>query len=107
MSTQPHDSPRPWYTSDRLVDDWLAIEGEGGDLKMLKSLKILRSIIVNIGIITIAALALFYGGDASLFGTLGLLTLAAYNGIEVLDYVSLLQAIAEAQDQLDSDQSDE
>lgn len=90
---------RPWYCSDRLTDDWLTIESEGGDLKMLKSLKIVRSIIVNIGIITIAALALYYGGAPQVFGTLGLLTLAAYNGIEVLDYVSLLQAIAEAHDQ--------
>lgn len=106
-TTQPRR--RPWYTSDRLVEDWLVVEGEGGDLKMLKSLKILRSIVVNLGIIAIASLALFYGGDPHLFGTLGLLTLAAYNGIEVLDYISLLQAIAEAQDQAqysDGDDSD-
>ena len=98
-----HPRQRPWYTSDRLTDDWLTIQAEGGDLKMLKSLKILRSIVVNIGIIAITSLALYYGGDPHVFGTLGLLTLAAFNGIEVLDYVSLLQAIAEAQDQQQED----
>lgn len=98
MTTQPR-RPRPWYVSDRLCDDWLTVERQGGDLRMLKTLKILRSIVVNIGIIAITTLALYYGGRPDLFGTLGLLTLAAYNGIEVFDYVSLLQAIAEAQDQ--------
>lgn len=90
---------RPWYCSERLTDDWLTIEAEGGDLKMLKSLKIVRSIVVNIGIITITALALYYGGAPQVFGTLGLFTLAAYNGIEVLDYLSLAQAIVEAKQQ--------
>jgi hypothetical protein len=97
MSEQPR-RPRPWYVNDRLCDDWLTIERQGGDLRMLKSLKIARSIIVNLGIIIITSLALYYGGRPDLFGALGLLTLAAYNGIEVVDYISLMQAIVEAQE---------
>lgn len=97
--TDAHARTRPWYVNDRLTEDWLTVQGQGGDLKMLKGLKILRSIIVNLGIIAITSLALYYGGDPHLFGSLGLGTLAAYNGIEVLDYVSLLQAIAEAKEQ--------
>jgi len=100
-------NPRPWYCSDRLTDDWRAVlDGEGGDLKMLKSLKIVRSIVVNIGIILISAMAIYYGGDVHVFGGFGLTTLIAYNGIEVVDYASFLQAITEAQEQ-QSSSSDE
>jgi len=90
---------RPWYCSDRLTDDWLTIESEGGDLKMLKSLKIVRSIVVNIAIAAISLMAISHGGDVHIFGGVGLAALIAYNGIEVYDYASLLQAIAEAQEQ--------
>jgi len=96
--------PRPWYVSSRLVEDWRTVERNGGDLKMLKSLKIARSIIVNLGIITITLVALYLGGDVTILGSLGLFVLGAYNGIEVMDYLSLAQAIVEVQ-QSDGDDS--
>lgn len=98
---------RPWYCSNRLTDDWLVIEAEGGDLKMLKSLKIIRAIIVNLGLISITLFAIAEGGDPNLFGFMGLFVLGAYNGVEVLDYLSLLQAIAEAKDQQSTNSTDE
>jgi len=100
MST---NNPRPWYVNDRLCDDWLVVKQQGGDLRMLKSLKILRSIIVNLGIIGITITALYYGGDVTLLGSFGLFVLAAYNGVEVLDYLSLAQAIVEAQQEREGD----
>jgi len=90
-----HARSRPWYCNDRLVDDWRAVERNGGDLKVLKSLKIARSIIVNLGIIGITLTALYLGGDVTVLGSLGLFVLGSYNGIEVLDYLSLAQAIVE------------
>lgn len=90
---------RPWYVYDRLVDDWVRIESEGGDLKMLKSLKILRAIIVNLGIVAIVLYAISQGGSPDTLGIGGLAVLAAYNGVELLDYVSLAQAIVEVSQQ--------
>jgi len=97
-------TPRPWYVHDRLCDDWLAVKQQGGDLKMLKSLKIARSIVVNLGIISISLVALYYGARPDILGPLGVLVLAGYNGVEVMDYLSLLQAIAEAKQQQDSNE---
>lgn len=92
---------RPWYCSDRLVDDWRTVERSGGDLKMLKSLKIVRSLVVNLGIIGITLVALYLGGDVTILGSLGLFVLGAYNGVEVLDYLSLAQAIVEVKQESD------
>lgn len=88
---------RPWYVNERLCDDWVTVEEKGGDLRMLKLFKIARSIIVNLGIISITLVALWLGGDVNILGSLGLFVLAAYNGVEVLDYLSLAQAIVEVQ----------
>lgn len=63
---------------------------------MLKSLKIIRAIVVNLGIIAISMYALVEGADATIIGGIGLFSLAAYNGVEIADYGALLQAIAEA-----------
>lgn len=87
---------RPWYCIDAAVDDYITVEKTGGDLKMLKTLKVVRSILVNIGIIVIALFSLRTGADPSVVGTTGLVILGAYNGIEIADYASLAQAIVEA-----------
>jgi len=93
MTTQ---QPRPWYCLDDLVEDYRAVATNGGDLRMLKALKILRSIIVNVGIIGITTAALLYtGADATWVSIIGLLTLGLYNGVEVADYAALAQAFAE------------
>lgn len=87
---------RPWYCIDPLVEDYLTIEREGGDLKVLKSLKILRAIVVNVGIIAITVLALLESAEPTVIGGIGLTSLAAYNGVEILDYRALAQAVVEA-----------
>lgn len=85
----------PWYVSRDAVDDWKTVQQRGGDLKMLKTLKLVRSIIVNLGVISIAILALQYGAEPTLVATLSILVLGAYNGVEYSDYQALIQAIAE------------
>jgi hypothetical protein len=92
MSTKQQ---RPWYCIDALVDDYISVADGGGDLQMLKTLKIVRSLIVNIGIIAITLYGLSLGYEMW-FGSLGLLTLGLYNGVEVADYAALAQAFAEA-----------
>jgi len=92
-------TPRPWYCSDRLTDDYRAsiARGEGGDLSMFKLLKLLRSLLVNSGIIGLAAYALSLGADPTLIGSIALVVLGGYNGLEIGDYLSALQAYAEVQ----------
>ena len=68
---------------------------------MIKILKTVRAIIVNLGLVAIAVYALAEGGDPTIIGPLGILTLAAYNGIEYADYAALVQAYSEYQDQQD------
>jgi hypothetical protein len=88
---------RPWYCHDGLVDDYRQVAASGGDFKMLRTLKILRSIIVNVGIIGVTLYALATtAADATLISALGLVTLGLYNGVEVADYAALAQAFAEA-----------
>jgi hypothetical protein len=88
--------PRPWYCLDALVEDYRVVADSGGDLRMLKTLKILRSIIVNLGIIGVTLFALLgTSADATLIATVGIITLGLYNGVEVADYAALAQAFAE------------
>ncbi|WP_135806200.1 hypothetical protein [Halorussus marinus] len=95
MAAEPTPCDRPWYCSDRLVDDWKTVHQTGGDLKMLKGLKIIRSIVVNIGISAISILGLRYGGDPTVIVPLAIAVLGAYNGVEIADYQALAQAIVE------------
>lgn len=88
---------RPWYCVDALVDDYVAVAQNGGDLSMLKTLKVVRSIIVNLGIVGVTLFALATTSAAPTWVTLtGIATLGLYNGVEVADYAALAQAFAEA-----------
>jgi hypothetical protein len=99
MSTQ---HTRPWYCLDGLVEDYRTVATNGGNLKMLRTLKILRSIIVNLGIIAVTLYTLLAtGADATLVSTIGILTLGLYNGVEVADYAALAQAFAEVKSEQD------
>jgi len=90
--------PRPWYCRDDLVDEYKTTLTEDGEsLPMLRALKILRAIIVNLGVIAIGLYAISRGGDPTFLGGLGLAILGAYNGVELLDYAALLQAYREVQ----------
>jgi hypothetical protein len=90
---------RPWYCIDALVDDYVVVAESGGDLQMLKTLKVLRSIIVNVGIIAVTLFTVLQGADPTWVGVIGLFVLGAYNGIEVADYAALAQAFAEVRSQ--------
>lgn len=94
--TQP-TTPRPWYCHGALVDDYRQIADTGGNLRMLKTLKVVRSIIVNLGIILVTLYSLVAtGADPTWVTVLAIATLGLYNGVEVADYAALAQAFAEA-----------
>jgi len=65
---------------------------------MLKQLKILRAIVVNIGVLGVGAYGMSLGGDPTLLSIMTLLVVGAYNGLEIGDYLALLQAYQEVQD---------
>jgi hypothetical protein len=95
-NAQPHQPrQRPWYCIDAAIEDYKTVEGAGGDLRMLKILKVVRSILVNSGIIAITLISLYYGVDPTIVSSIGLVILGAYNGIEIADYASLAQAVVE------------
>jgi hypothetical protein len=78
------------------VGDYARIARNGGNFKMLRLLKIVRSLLVNLGIIGITLYGLVAtGADATIVATIGLLTLGLYNGVEVADYAALAQAFAQ------------
>ncbi|MDQ2053252.1 hypothetical protein [Halobellus sp. H-GB7] len=98
---------RPWYAPDALIDDYKNSLRDGGDLRMYRSLKVIRGIIVNLGIIGLAIYALIQGAEPTIIGTFALLTLAGYNGLEMSDYAALVQAYTEIQREGGTDSSDD
>jgi len=92
-----HQRPRPWYIHDGICDEYGKTLRDDGDLSMLKSLKIIRSIVVNIGILTLSLYAVSQGGDPTVLGSLALGVLGGYNGLEFTDYLALMQAYKEVQ----------
>ena len=90
-------TPRPWYCPDTLVDEYsLALQAGNGDFRMLRTLKIIRSIIVIVAVSCISLYSLYLGADPSLVVILALPSLGAYAGIEAIDYTALVQAYREA-----------
>lgn len=102
MTTQ-HDRPR--WCADRAVDDWKKTLDDGEPLPMLKTLKILRVIIVNVGATVMASLLAYYGSDPTILAVLYFGFIGSYNGLELSDYIALLQAVKEA-DIESADQND-
>jgi len=96
MSTQ---HARPWYCRDEAVDEYRSTLDDGERLPMLKTLKIIRAIIVNVGVISIGLYAISRGGDPTWLGLTTLLVLGGYNGLEIGDYLQLLQAYKEIQNE--------
>ena len=88
---------RPWYCIDDLVEDYkVVLERGNGDFRMLRTLKIFRSIIVIVAVSTVALYCLYLGADPTLVALLALPSLAAYAGAEAIDYGALVQAYREA-----------
>jgi len=102
MTTQ---HTRPWFCSDEIVDEYRTTLSDGERLPMLKTLKIIRAIIVNLGIILLAVYSLRLGADPTIVGGLGIITLAGYNGLELSDYLAALRAYSELQ--AEASQSDD
>lgn len=96
MQHQRLPPKRPWYVLDRLADEYKRVLRNGGNFRMLRTLKIVRSIIVNLGIIGVTIVALLQTDvDATLVATVAVLTLGLYNGVDIADYAALAQAFAE------------
>jgi len=90
--------PRPWYVLDAACDGYAeTLRSDEADLRMLKTLKLFRSIIVNVGILGVTAYAVSQGGDPTILGVLALATLGGYNGLELTDYLALVRAYQEVQ----------
>jgi hypothetical protein len=93
-----HTTPRPWYCSARQIEEYReTLAADESDLSMIKTLKIARSLLVNVGIIAIGGYGIAAGGDPTLIATLALAVLGGYNGLELSDYAALVQAYKEVQ----------
>jgi len=96
MTTTQHS--RPWYCRGDVVDEYKqTIRDDEETLPMIKLAKVLKAMIVNLGVIGLALYAISRGGDPTVLGTLGLVTLATYNGVELGEYLALIQAAREIQ----------
>lgn len=98
MMSQPQG--HRWYVSADAVRDYKTTLSEDGEtVPMLKTFKIVRAIIVNFGIFGIGGYGMFLGGDPTLLGITVLLVAGAYNGLELSDYLALVQAVHEVRNQ--------
>ena len=92
-------SSRPWYCRHGVVDEYKESLLDGGEqFPMLKKLKILRAIVVNVGLFVGWFYTLRVGGDPTLISVLAFSVIGAYNGLELGDYLALLQAYKEVQE---------
>jgi len=98
---QPRTDSRPWYCRDKAVDEYKRAIRTGDntdDPTMKRQLTIVRSIIVNLGIIGLGFYGLQLGGNVTWITLFALAVLAGYNGIEMSELASFLQAYKEASD---------
>jgi len=93
-----HDD-RTTYVRDTAVDDYKQAirNGKGDDPTMKRKLTILRSIIVNLGIIGLGLYGLALGGNVTWITISALAVLAGYNGIEMSELAAFFQAYREVQ----------
>jgi len=102
MMTAQHS--RPWYCRDDVVDEYKqTIRDDHERLPMIKLAKVLKATIVNLAVAGLALYAISRGGDPTILGMLGLVTLAAYNGVELGEYLALIQAAREIQAEASND----
>lgn len=93
-------STRCWYHRDDVVDEYKStLTDDGEPLPMLKTLKIIRAIIVNVGIFGVGAYAMYLEADPTLLAISTLAVAGAYNGLEIGDYLALVQAYQEVQEE--------
>ena len=87
--------PKPWYCSRELIDEYKHKASQGDSLRMLKLVKLIKSIIVNIGIIIVSVYGLYLGGDPTVIAPIAILVLAAHNGVDYSEIQAIKQAILE------------
>jgi len=97
-------SNRPWYISDRLCDRYAAIARNGGDVKRMQVLKIVESILANIGVIVVGIFAILEGGDPTILGSGTLTVLGILNGVSLSEYLAARQAIEESKQEVVNDE---
>ena len=90
---------------DRMKNEFLLKERSGGELRVSKSLKIIRTIITNVIIFAFSWLLLKNGADPNTVTLLGLGGFMLYNGVELADLSPLLSALAEATADTNNDES--
>jgi len=89
---------RPWYCRDDVVDEYkTTLREDDENLPMIKTLKIIRAIVVNVGLFAGWIYALYLGGDPTIITVFALAVVGAYNGLELGDYLALVQAYSEIQ----------
>jgi hypothetical protein len=94
---------RPWYCSDRAVDEYRDTLNGDSPIPMLKRLKVLRAIVGNIALAAMGGYLGYLGADPTWLAVLYFGSFAAYNGLEISDYVALLRAIQEAEINTDNE----
>jgi len=98
IHNQLQASKRPWYVRDSSVAEYKRAIRNGEDTDgptMKRQLTIIRSIIVNLGIIALGIYGLVLGGDVTVITVFSLTVLAGYNGIEISEFAAFLQAYNE------------
>ena len=100
MSTR---NPRPWYIFDDLCDDYVTVQTNGGDLRMLQVLKVIRGIVLNGIVGTLAFFTITQGADPTVIGVIALVGLMAINGVEASDYLAAKHALEEAKQTSEDD----
>jgi|AKVG01.1.fsa_nt_gi hypothetical protein len=94
-----HDIPTVERTEKIKQEYKQTLQNDKTDIKMIKRLKIVRSIIVNIGVIGITVLSISQGADPNIVGVLSLMIISAYNGLELQDFRALQKAYKEVQEE--------
>ena len=89
---------RPWYCSDRLVDEYRRkFEAGNTDRSMLKTLKVARSLLVTLGAFAAGVFFVSSGSDPLVTMIVTFAFVSAYNGLELGDYAAFVQAYQEFQ----------
>jgi energy-converting hydrogenase Eha subunit C len=108
MSSQKATTPRPWYCADSLTDEYLDVARAGENLKMIKTIKAIQSLIANIGVIALGAIGILYAsGNATYIVVSAIITLGLLNGVMAVDYASIAQAIIELSPDVDASNNDD
>ena len=88
----------PWYVRQGQIQEYKETLTKNKEpFPVLKTLKILRAIIVNLGIFGIGFYAISLGGDPTIISLAVLGVAGGYNGLELSDYLALLQALQEVE----------